>query len=135
MVAEVRPVMVAPGGGFKAYRCLRSDPVGAVILSDRRGRADRGVAHGAASIGSGLSGGYMVTRALSKTSVALSSGGKSQVGNLVAAVVAVLCVIVLRSAFCVLRTARLGGRAEDPRLVRRTTRWSRSGSHTGRRLA
>jgi hypothetical protein len=128
MVAEVRPVMVAPGGGFKAYRCLRSDPVGAVILSDRRGRADRGVAHGAASIGSGLSGGYMVTRALSKTSVALSSGGKSQVGNLVAAVVAVLCVIVLR-------TARLGGRAEDPRLVRRTTRWSRSGSHTRRRLA
>lgn len=100
MVAEVRPVMVAPGGGFKAYRCLRSDPVGAVILSDRRGRADRGVAHGAASIGSGLSGGYMVTRALSKTSVALSSGGKSQVGNLVAAVVAVLCVIVLRTAYC-----------------------------------
>jgi SulP family sulfate permease len=54
---------------------------------------------GAANIGSGLSGGYVVTGALSKTSVAISSGGKTQVGNLVAAAVAVLSVIVLRPLF------------------------------------
>lgn len=57
------------------------------------------LALGTANIGSGLSGGYVVTGALSKTSVAISSGGKTQVGNLVAALVAVLCVIVLRPLF------------------------------------
>jgi SulP family sulfate permease len=57
------------------------------------------LALGTANIGSGLSGGYVVTGALSKTSVAISSGGKTQAGNLVAAAVAVLCVIILRPLF------------------------------------
>jgi MFS superfamily sulfate permease-like transporter len=57
------------------------------------------LALGASNIGSGLSGGYPVTGTLSKTSVAISSGGKTQVGNLVAALIAVLSVIVLRPLF------------------------------------
>lgn len=57
------------------------------------------LALGASNIGSGLAGGYVVTGALSKTSVAMSAGGRSQVGNLVVAVLAVLSIIVLRPLF------------------------------------
>ena len=54
---------------------------------------------GTSNIGAGISGGFAVTGTLSKTGVALTSGGKTQVGNLVAAVIAVLSVIVLRPLF------------------------------------
>ncbi len=57
------------------------------------------LALGASNFGSGLSGGYPVTGTLSKTSVAISSGGKTQIGNLVAALIGVLSVIVLRPLF------------------------------------
>jgi SulP family sulfate permease len=57
------------------------------------------LALGASNLGSGLSGGYPVTGTLSKTSVAISTGGKTQVGNLVAALIGVLSVIVLRPLF------------------------------------
>ena len=57
------------------------------------------LALGTSNLGSGLSGGYAVTGTLSKTSVAIASGGKTQIGNLVAAALAVLAVIVLRPLF------------------------------------
>jgi len=57
------------------------------------------LALGASNLGSGLAGGYAVTGTLSKTSVAMSSGGKTQVGNLVAALIAVLSIVVLRPLF------------------------------------
>lgn len=57
------------------------------------------LALGTSNLGSGLSGGFVVTGTLSKTSVAMSSGGKSQVVNVVAAVLAVLSIIVLRPLF------------------------------------
>ena len=57
------------------------------------------LALGASNLGAGISGGYVVTGALSKTSVAIASGGRSQVGNLVAAVLGVLTIILLRPLF------------------------------------
>ena len=57
------------------------------------------LAIGAANLGAGVSGGYVVTGALSKTSVAIASGGRSQLGNLAAAVLAVATILVLRPVF------------------------------------
>ncbi|MCP4227616.1 MAG: SulP family inorganic anion transporter, partial [Actinomycetia bacterium] len=57
------------------------------------------LAIGASNLGAGLSGGFVVTGALSKTSVAIASGGRTQVGNLFAAVLGVLTIVVLRPLF------------------------------------
>jgi SulP family sulfate permease len=50
---------------------------------------------GFANIGSGLLGGFAVTGSLSKTAVAMESGGKTQIGNVCAAVLAVLTILYL----------------------------------------
>lgn len=57
------------------------------------------LAIGAANLGAGISGGYVVTWALSKTSVAIASGGRTQVANLFAGVLGVLSILVLRPVF------------------------------------
>jgi high affinity sulfate transporter 1 len=57
------------------------------------------LALGTSNVGSGLAGGFVVTGALSKTSVAIASGGKTQIGNLLAAAVGVLAILVLRPLF------------------------------------
>ena len=53
------------------------------------------LALGAANVGVGLSGGFPVIGSLSKTGVAIESGGKSQVGNLVAAALTVITILFL----------------------------------------
>jgi len=53
------------------------------------------LALGAANVGVGLTGGYPVIGTLSKTGVAIEAGGKSQVGNLVAAALTVITILFL----------------------------------------
>jgi MFS superfamily sulfate permease-like transporter len=65
------------------------------------------LALGAANLGSGLSGGYPVTGTLSKTAVAMQAGGKSQVGNLFNAILAVLTILFLIPVFASLSDAAL----------------------------
>jgi sulfate permease, SulP family len=57
------------------------------------------VAHGPANILSGLFGGFLVVGSLSKTSVAIAAGARSQFANLVAAVFCVLTLIFLTPLF------------------------------------
>jgi SulP family sulfate permease len=57
------------------------------------------VAHGPANMLSGLFGGFLVVGSLSKTSVAMSAGARSQVANLVAAVFCLLTLILLTPLF------------------------------------
>lgn len=57
------------------------------------------LAVGVSNLGAGISGGFVVAGALSKTSVAIASGGRSQVGNLFAGILGVVTVIVLRPLF------------------------------------
>src|SRR5262249_43281911 len=53
------------------------------------------VAHGPANILSGLFGGFLAVGSLSKTSVAMAAGARSQVANLVAALLCFLTLVVL----------------------------------------
>ena len=53
------------------------------------------VAHGPANILSGLFGGFLVVGSLSKTSVAIAAGARTQVANLVAAVFCFLTLVLL----------------------------------------
>lgn len=57
------------------------------------------VAHGPANILSGLFGGFLVVGSLSKTSVAISAGARSQVANLIAAALCFLTLIFLTPLF------------------------------------
>src|SRR5262245_6444279 len=57
------------------------------------------VAHGPANILSGLFGGFLVVGSLSKTSVAMSAGARTQCGNLVAALLCFLTLILLTPLF------------------------------------
>lgn len=57
------------------------------------------VAHGPANILSGLFGGFLVVGSLSKTSVAMSAGARTQVANLVAAVLCFLTLVLLTPLF------------------------------------
>jgi SulP family sulfate permease len=57
------------------------------------------VAHGPANILSGLFGGFLVVGSLSKTSVAIAAGARSQFANLVAAVLCLLTLIFLTPLF------------------------------------
>ena len=57
------------------------------------------VAHGPANILSGLFGGFLVVGSLSKTSVALAVGARSQLANLVAAVLCLLTLVFLTPLF------------------------------------
>src|SRR5689334_17178474 len=57
------------------------------------------VAHGPANILSGLFGGFLVVGSLSKTSVAMAAGARSQIANLVAAALCLLTLILLTPLF------------------------------------
>ena len=57
------------------------------------------IAHGPANILSGLFGGFLVVGSLSKTSVAMSAGARTQLANLVAAVFCFLTLIWLTPLF------------------------------------
>src|SRR5262245_13323006 len=57
------------------------------------------IAHGPANILSGLFGGFLVVGSLSKTSVAMAAGARSQLANLVAAVFCFLTLILLTPLF------------------------------------
>jgi high affinity sulfate transporter 1 len=57
------------------------------------------LAHGPANILSGLFGGFLVVGSLSKTSVALAAGARTQVANLVAALLCFLTLILLTPLF------------------------------------
>lgn len=57
------------------------------------------IAHGPANILSGLLGGFLVVGSLSKTSVALAAGARTQLANVVAAVFCFLTLILLTPLF------------------------------------
>src|SRR5262249_35406815 len=57
------------------------------------------VAHGPANILSGLFGGFLAVGSLSKTSVAMAAGARSQVANLVAALLCFLTLVLLTPLF------------------------------------
>jgi high affinity sulfate transporter 1 len=57
------------------------------------------VAHGPANILSGLFGGFLTVGSLSKTSVAMSAGARTQLANLVAAVFCFLTLVVMTPLF------------------------------------
>ena len=57
------------------------------------------VAHGPANILSGLFGGFLVVGSLSKTSVAIAAGARSQVANLIAAALCFFTLILLTPLF------------------------------------
>ena len=57
------------------------------------------IAHGPANILSGLFGGFLVVGSLSKTSVAMGAGARTQVANLVAAVFCFLTLVLLTPLF------------------------------------
>ena len=57
------------------------------------------IAHGPANVLSGLFGGFLVVGSLSKTSVAMAAGARSQLANLVAAVLCFLTLVLLTPLF------------------------------------
>jgi hypothetical protein len=57
------------------------------------------VAHGPANILTGLFGGFLVVGSLSKTSVAMAAGARTQVANLVAALLCFLSLVLLTPLF------------------------------------
>jgi len=57
------------------------------------------IAHGPANVLSGLFGGFLVVGSLSKTSVAMAAGARSQVANLVAAIICLFTLIWLTPLF------------------------------------
>jgi len=57
------------------------------------------VAHGPANILSGLFGGFLVVGSLSKTSVAMSAGARTQLANLLAALLCFLTLVFLTPLF------------------------------------
>jgi MFS superfamily sulfate permease-like transporter len=57
------------------------------------------LAHGPANILSGLFGGFLVVGSLSKTSVAMAAGGRTQLANVVAAILCLLTLVLLTPLF------------------------------------
>ena len=66
------------------------------------------VSHGPANIGAGLSGGFIVVGSLSKTSVAMGAGGKTQLSSLINAGFVFLTLMFLMPLFKNLPHATLG---------------------------
>jgi SulP family sulfate permease len=66
------------------------------------------VSHGPANLGSAFCSGFVVVGSLSKTSVAMSSGGKTQLANLVSALFVILTLMFLMPLFQNLPVATLG---------------------------
>jgi high affinity sulfate transporter 1 len=66
------------------------------------------VSHGLANFGAACSSGFVVVGSLSKTSVAMNAGGKTQLSNLVSAVFVLLTLMFLMPLFKSLPIAALG---------------------------
>jgi MFS superfamily sulfate permease-like transporter len=66
------------------------------------------VSHGPANLGAAFSSGFVVVGSLSKTSVAMSAGGKTQLANLVSALFVFLTLMFLMPLFKNLPVATLG---------------------------
>lgn len=66
------------------------------------------ISHGPANLASAFSSGFVVVGSLSKTSVAMSAGGKTQLSNLVSAVFVFLTLMFLMPLFENLPVATLG---------------------------
>ena len=66
------------------------------------------VSHGPANLGSAFSSGFVVVGSLSKTSVAMGAGGKTQLANLVSAALVLLTLMFLMPLFKNLPVATLG---------------------------
>ena len=66
------------------------------------------VSHGLANFGTACSSGFVVVGSLSKTSVAMNAGGKTQLSNLVSAVFVILTLMFLMPLFKSLPIAALG---------------------------
>src|SRR5262249_47240328 len=99
------------------------------------------IAHGPANILSGLFGGFLVVGSLSKTSVAIGAGARSQVANLIAAVFCFLTLVLLTPLFRGLPHAALppiviGGIPSWGLVIRRRARGGLSSkAGTGRAVA
>jgi len=65
------------------------------------------VALGTANLGAGLSSGFVVAGSLSKTSVAMGAGGKTQISHVVSGILAILTLLVLMPIFTNLPEATL----------------------------
>ncbi|KAB3544661.1 MAG: SulP family inorganic anion transporter [ANME-2 cluster archaeon] len=65
------------------------------------------VALGTANLGAGLSSGFVVAGSLSKTSVAMRAGGKTQISHVVSGILAILTLLVLMPLFTNLPEATL----------------------------
>ncbi len=65
------------------------------------------LAIGASNLGAGFSGGYAVTGTMSKTAVAMESGGKTQIGNLFTGFLGILTILFLVPFFASLADATL----------------------------
>jgi len=65
------------------------------------------IAHGPANIGSAFSGGFLVVGSLSKTSVSMSAGGKTQMSSLIHAALIILTLMFLLPLFTNLAHAAL----------------------------
>jgi MFS superfamily sulfate permease-like transporter len=65
------------------------------------------VALGTANLGAGLSSGFVVAGSLSKTSVAMGAGGKTQISHVVSGILAVMTLLVLMPLFANLPEATL----------------------------
>jgi high affinity sulfate transporter 1 len=65
------------------------------------------VALGAANLGAGLSSGFVAAGSLSKTSVAMGAGGKTQISHLVSGILAILTLLFLMPLFTNLPEATL----------------------------
>ncbi len=81
---------------------------GAASKGDRRIDHDQElVALGTANLGAGLSSGFVVAGSLSKTSVAMGAGGKTQISNIVSGILAIATLLVLMPLFTNLPEATL----------------------------
>jgi MFS superfamily sulfate permease-like transporter len=78
--------------------------------SEEGGRIDPDqelVALGTANLGAGLSSGFVVAGSLSKTSVAMRAGGKTQISHVVSGILAILTLLALMPLFTNLPEATL----------------------------
>src|SRR6266446_4631767 len=81
-----------------------AEALGAAKAAAMQGRGDIDpnqelIAHGPANILSGLFGGFLVVGSLSKTSVAMAAGARTQLANLVAALLCFLTLVLLTPLF------------------------------------
>jgi len=117
------PPMGLPDVGFSDYVAIIPGALAIVLLGyietlgAAEGAASKGggeidpdqelVALGTANLGAGLSSGYIVAGSLSKTSVAMGAGGKTQISYIISGILVILTLLVLMPIFTNLPEATL----------------------------